>query len=1456
MDKAEFVVMAGCHRELHQVRRSHPNGKWSMVAFRAEGLLKFVGEELAGNDDRFVFASGSEARDLSDLCDAARDAESVEEFKRSFLGANKRERQFKTLLAEWECDVPTAMERLRRIHARTIDEHQLREKAGWQARALFSADPASVLPELRAVALDSVHRTITRKELAEDLSQRGYPLRILRSPDYAGVAAEAATERYLDGARKRLIHQTLVSRAASTELLSRLDGPASDSVLTGAAGAGKTACVVEVVDTLRQLGTPVLAFRLDRVPPSVSTTAALADVLDLEESPVLVLAAAAQTAGRLGILFVDQLDVVSTMSGRTSGAFDLVEQLLHEARGMRPRTTIHTVVVCREFDWRNDSRLRRLMPEQHHQIGVTHFTDEDVERLLIAARFNPALFHTRQLALLRLPQNLSLFLEAGFDTSLTPAFDTATELFDRYWTEKRRSVEERVAPSPDEWNSVIETLCDEMTATQQLSVSRERLDTNQPTYLHSLASEGVLSFDGRRYGFGHESFFDYCFARVFSKRSEDLLSLLTGSEQHLFRRAQVRQVLAYLRIAHPSRYLVEIRALLSNDAVRTHIKDLSFALLADVHNPIDQEWRIWEEWTAPVLKAIESGAPRRRSLSELAWRRLFESPSWFPIADERGKITQWLSSENESLTDIAVSYLRVHHAHSPDRVASLLAPYADCGEKWRERLRSLMETTEHHTSRAYLDLLLRLIDNGTLDDVSRSIAVNDTFWLMVYGLSENRPEWFPEVVAQRVRRRVAVIRASGENPDRIDLIGYDEAASKTIEESAKCAPNAFVEHVLPVVLEISDSFLIDDEPPKRDAVWGIPHKTDHPRGDDACLFALAAALAVIARDGTNDLLDLIAALRGRDTYTANYLLLALYRGGGQKYADDAVSLLCDQPWRLQCGYSESRCWWAREVLRVAIPYASVQNRDRLEAVLLSYLSPFERSKAGQRYSEGGRTRFDLLSAIPNECRSDPANKHLAELARRFGRPTAEPQGAIAGMVESPITEPAIGLMTDAQWLSAIVKYDAEYPSFSMTEPLKGGARELAQALESRAKEDPDRFARLSLLFPKDANPVYIEHILAALSDSTVSDDLKIAVCRKAFVDSFGQCGRRITDVLARVEDPLPDDAVEILHRLATEHDDPPKEMWRESAGEGTVYDNGDIHMSGINSTRGRAAEAIQTLILTDGAYVERFQSTIDQMIFDRSASVISCVAGTVGAVAYRNAALGMRLFKSMDLSEDRLLETHHIYHFIRASVRKCFAEMQPIVERMLRSGEPRVCEAGARLASIAALDHQEAAILVAEALDSGVRHRVGVAQVASANVAKPECRTWCEAMLIELFNDEDADVRKETATCFSRLPDEALEHYGGLIGSFCESKAFSAGAFWLLHALEKSPGRLPGITCMVCERSLETPSRDAFKVAKLVFRTYQQHQNDEWTSRSLDLIDRLCLESIPGTGNEFEQFDR
>jgi len=1469
VDKAEFVVTTGTRRELHQVKRSHPSGKWSLAELGSDGLLQSIGEQLATNDDRFVFASRSDARELAELCEAARDAESDMEFERHFLKAAKRRERFEKLRGAWTCDVQTARDRLRRTDIRTIDERELQDKVHWAAAALFLANPVAVVAELRGIVEDSVHRTISRQALVERLSRRGFSLRRLCNPGHAGVAVQTATDRYLGIARRKLIQKKLVSKAATETLLSRLDGTPCDSVVIGRAGSGKTACVVEILDRLRERGLPALAFRLDRVPfHSVSTTADLGGHLQLEESPALVLAAAAEAAGRSGVLIVDQLDAVSTMSGRSSAAFDLVEQLIHEARGAGARVVIHTVVVCRAFDWQNDSRLRQLMPPgSQAQVEVAEFTVEEVKTILVDAGFDPALFVPRQLELLRLPQNLSLFLDAGFDASRAPMFGTAKVLFDRYWDAKRQSVADQASASSDRWLEVIETLCDEMTAAQQLSVAKERLDHFSPDYLKQMASEGVLTFDGLHYGFGHESFFDYCFARLFANRPESLVSFLKKSEQHLFRRAQARQVLTYFRDPYRDRYIRELTALVSDQEIRPHVKELAFALLAEVTDPTEEEWAIWEEWTAPALKAIEEGIPNPNKLSELAWRRLFGSAPWFDFIDRLGMVESWLASDNDRLTALGMSYLSVHRRHSPDRAAALLWPHADRGGQWSVRLRNFMEWGELHTSRRLFDLFLRLVDNGTLDEARGPIAENSTFWDMLYGLDKNRPNWVPEVLAHRLWRRFAVVRDSGEDLRGRELLGYDGSAEGMIHGSGDRAPEVFVEHVLPIVLEISDSALTGDKPPKYDAVWSVLIAPEvHPSGEHACLATLARALTKLAREDSADLHEVISDLRRRETHVSNHLLLALYAGGAARYANETSMLLCDEPWRFECGFSDSRHWCARETIRAVFPHCTNVNRESLEAAILRYVPSYERTTYG--YEESGRAQFALLSAIPEELCNPRAKARLMELERKFGELEGEPQGVIGGRVESPIENSAADKMTDDHWLRAIVKYRSENRMHFSADGVTGGAWQLAQVLERRASEEPARFARLSLRFPVDTNPLYLERTLAALKSARVASDLKLQVCRKAFAESRGHCGQSIADVLGNIEDPLPDDAIEMLHWLATEHDDPAVELWKQDAGSGQKYYLGDIHGTGINTTRGRAAIAVRDLILRDATYLESFRPTLDRLIRDPSSSVLSCVAGTLRAVDYHDHALGMSLFLGLNLPEERLLGTGDVYEFVRYGLRDSFDELRPVLERMLRSSEPEVREAGARLASLALLMGQRATDLVDEALHESASHRLGVARIASANIAIPECRRWSEETLALLFNDDDAKVRGEAASCFRQLKHAVLDTYGDLIAAFCDSRAFHEGSsWWLLRTLEQSLSRLPGMTCLVCEKFLDRFAGeardvrtrgvgDAPTVAKLIFRTYQQHQNDEWTSRSLALIDHLCLEGIGGAGSHLDQFQR
>lgn len=1463
-EKAEFIVTIGSQQELHQAKRSHPSGKWSLAALASDGLLQAIGGALAGNQHRFVFVSGNPAPELTELTAAARAAESLDEFANRFLRAQTRRGPFNSLLDRWGCNQATAFEFLKRIEIQTIGERSLDDLIYWKVSALFLAKPNQVTAALSTFIEESIHRTLRYEDFVAELGASGYRLRQVPDACSAEIAVRRATDHYLDGERSRLIRGELVPRRAAETLLSRIEGR-TDGVLTGKAGGGKTACVVQFVDALRERGIPVLAFRLDRH-LSAPTTADLGNSLKLEESPVSILAAAADRANCPAVLVIDQLDAASTISGRRSDAIDLIGSLLNEARGSRPLALIHTLVVCRTFDWNHDHRLRKLIKDPSAQVDVTEFEVAEVRRILDASGFDPASFQTSQLQLLRLPQNLYLFLESDLDKSQTPTFSTVKELFDRYWDEKRQSVGIRVEAGTDQWTRVIRILCDGMTSTQQLIVKRESLDDVPLDYVNQMASEGVLVAEGNAFGFGHESFFDYCFARLFVSRSESVVSFLVRSEQHLFRRAQVRQVLTYLRDTDRDRYVTELRGMLLDDRVRPHIKDLAFGLLAEVADPTKDEWIIWNDWIGPALEATADGSWNSNRLSDLAWRRLWISRSWFPFLDESGVIRGWMESSNDRLVDLALNYLRSHARNWPDRVATLVGPYVDRGGQWEARGRRVAEWGPHHASRASFDLFLRLVRKGAFDSGPSSTGANIGFWNLLYDLGDHRPDWCSEAIGSWFRRRLAIARAIGEDLQNQEFLGFDRSAEDLIRKSANGAPAQFAEHLLPVVLEISDFAQIPGEPPKRDIVWKWISDTHYPTVELACLVALAEALSKLAKEGLEDLRGAIPDLRNRDTYVANFLLLALYGGGAPHCADEAISLLCVEPWRFECGTVESPYWYAMETIRRIVSHCTDESRKKIQARILGYVPRFEREVTGHTFHGSGQ--FALLSAIPEALRCTRAKARFAELQRKFGEPPGAPERAEAVLLSSPIPEAATQQMTDDQWLGAIERYCSEFSSQSLRGEPIGGAVELARMLEERAKEEPVRFAHLALRFPPRAHPVYLERTLAALKNAESSTELKLQVARKAFEESLGPCGMAIADMLGNIGDRLPDDAVQMLHSLATEIDGPTGEPRREVLVEGILDPGREIHTIGINSIRGRAAGAIEKLIRGDEEYIDRFHATLETMIRDPSVAVRSCVAGTLRAVALHDSARSISLLQRMDLSDDRLLVTSEAHWLIFERLHDHFDELRPIVERMLHSADPNVCKIGARFAGVASLLHETATDLAEEALSGADKQRVGIAEVASANIAEPRYRTWCEETLYSLFNDADSVVRAQAALCFEKLNGEPLGSYERLIESYCDSLAYHDDPESLLRALEESRERLPEITFVVCEKFLDAlgrdgqsiRNRDAWQigtVAKLVFRTYQQYQSDPgWACRSLNLIDRICLETTGDAQPELEQFER
>ena len=256
VNKAEFVLTTGDHQGLHQAKRSHPNGKWSLFSLGAEGLLQAMFDRLSEDSSvRFVFVSGSDAPELRELTERAASAENLEEFETEFVSAEAQEKALGKLRSFWrDTDTATAYEILQRIEVRTIDERGLEEQVQAEVVARFLTKPDEVCDALRGVVEDSIHKTIDREFLISTLQGRGFPLRKLTRPNEALPLISETTNRYLKAARRKLIQGVLISRSSTQELLAKIKentARGADCVLTGKAGGGKTGCVIECVEKLR-----------------------------------------------------------------------------------------------------------------------------------------------------------------------------------------------------------------------------------------------------------------------------------------------------------------------------------------------------------------------------------------------------------------------------------------------------------------------------------------------------------------------------------------------------------------------------------------------------------------------------------------------------------------------------------------------------------------------------------------------------------------------------------------------------------------------------------------------------------------------------------------------------------------------------------------------------------------------------------------------------------------------------------------------------------------------------------------------------------------------------------------------------------------------------------------------------------------------------------------------------
>jgi hypothetical protein len=1005
----EFWVSQKGGRSYHQVKRQAPRGRvWSIDALGRAGVVAHLLRKLEDPLASCVFVSADSAGELRELAERAKSATDWGEFSQEFLKSDQAKTTFdKVRTYVDDLSDEETYQRLKRIEMRTIDEMTLQRLLESHLLLLVEGEPSTVAAVLAQFAADNVHSEIEPSDLWRHLEAHGFRPRDWAKNQVVVQAVGSANARYLERLRSDLINHQPLPREEVDAVLAALDaeGASFGVVVAGDAGVGKSGVVLQVLDQLVRQRIATLAFRVDALEP-VSLPRDVGKQLNLPDSPAAVLAALAQ--GQPSVLVIDQLDAVSMASGRNPIFFECIEEMIRQARSY---SGMKVIVACRQFDLENDRRFRSLTNTGTGIVAVSvgALSRDTVNGVLRDLGLDPGRVNEKQRDLLTIPLHLALLAEIASDRSIDPAdFETSNDLYKKFWELKQKLVELRL-DRVVAWTHVIDALCQYMSVRQVLSAPVVILDEYRLDAA-AMASERFIVRYGERYSFFHEGFFDYCFARRFTARGESLLSLLRSGEQHLFRRAQVRQILLHERDNDRARYLAELRELLTAADVRKHIKDVVQALLGAMKDPTREEWEILEGLTS---SAGVAGAG-------VVWRVVHGSIPWFRFLKSLGVLQRWLSAGDEVLADRTMLFLASVQRQAADDVADVLEPYVGGTEPWRRRLLYIAQWTEPGAGERFLEFFVRLIDAGILDAARGPIASNSEFWSVIYGLPERQPGWAAKVIGHYFARRLEIARSAGQkNPLEMER---SQLADQIFVKTAKGAPMAFVDEVLPVMLQVMEMTLVRvGVPPWRDEVWRYREVGGGSGVDGALMTAMETALSEIARDNPMRFREIIRPLKGSEFESVQYLLIRGYSASGSEFADDAADYILERPARLESGYLSNAHWATRELLTVITPHCSEGRLRQLEEAILGYYTPWERSPAGYKFQ--GLAQFGLLGGTDPERRSERARRRYQELERKFGEQEPKPPRRVGWQsVGSPVSEAAGGQMTDDQWLSAILKY--------------------------------------------------------------------------------------------------------------------------------------------------------------------------------------------------------------------------------------------------------------------------------------------------------------------------------------------------------------------------------------------------------------------------------------------------
>jgi len=1204
-----------------------------------------------------------------------------------------------------------------------------------------------------------------------------------------------------------------------------------------------------------------------------------------EESPVSTLKGV--SPDKQTVLIIDQVDAVSEVSGRDGQIKEVIFRMIADAHNFGD---VRVIIVCRTFDLESDARFKGLKSKNKtRQIDVPLLDwKTEVEPLLTEKGITVNVLSERQRELLQLPVNLAIFLEIG-DNKLT--FESRSALLRKLVEKKQRVIENR-KPFPS-WALLkpLTTMCKWMSQHQQLHAPESVLDDCAGA-INILRSEGLIVSSSKKINFFHESFFDYIYARAFVNNNQSLLELLLSTEQHLFRRTQIRQILDSLRQDDPGRCLRELSSVLSNTKVRFHIKTAISQWLSSIEKPTLREF--------DVIIAFDDFDS---NFDQLVRNALLVTDAWFDFLNKKQWIRQQLEHKNEQRRNTVLRWLSNIVGQHSDEIADLLRAWWGNNTERAEKLLNWFKFVE----RQKLDEVLLKI----YEDVIKSYPANlfkdggrEQFSLLLDTWKELNSELAGPLL--RILFDAWFALNPGRNPFERDELG--KINTYYLAELAEIAPLAFLDGTTDALIRAVDMVIAEGKTTEN--YYNFSHRaySGDIVGFDFFLRMYRSALQHIAETDPKKALEYLEKLDATKHECFMHLHLETIQVNPEFLGSCLIKLFPNST-LFNAGWEGARWKSFADTAHAVIPTLSLENREKLENLILSYHpeikfainkthkikkegeGEFLQTRKGCIYNlqHSGQIQWYILETIGEEKLTKKALVKLYQLRRKFPHESVgQPHHIEAYTVNSPIKQSQCKRMTDQNWLSAILRYDAEEHHQRSLNKEDGGARELADQLQQFTQKEPERFSKFCQLIPYTAHHAYIESILRGLTEVKEPNYTYLAqVIHYAHVHPDKPFGKWIARLVGKhptlARDP---EILKILIWYAEYGEANSNEkideyyIERETVTIETLLQHGDsLHIRGTNGVRGQAWESLSSVLWEIPEAAPKIWSVLENALnHEELISVRCCMIYPLiplfndDKVRFSNAIQKLIVLPENSPQANESIRLSPLMTHLGIRLFPYIFYWLPEVAKelafaLLESDDNNMVLAGAWLIFRESFKNDTYVERADTLAKLSVEHRRLLADVSADAIKWADNRHRVKELIKLFFFDEDKQVRERSANVFGNISADEISNYHDIATEFLKSPAFLERTSPFLRMLEEA-------TCDVLHFIVQSSEKlvhniingiieskqhdsDIYRLQNLLKREYASSEGKlEEREKILDLIDLMLQYEFYGVNEIVETHER